>query len=96
MAMDSDGEREDDEETQNNLFLSAQKETDTCTACPGDERDGPRFRIPCPRVRVTSMVIRNSDTLKRKVEIFHSFLVVIKCYCQDQNQQCISQFLQIF
>lgn len=54
--MDSDGEREDDEERQNNLFLSTQQETYSCTACPGDgdEVDSPMERIWCPRA---SMVI---------------------------------------
>lgn len=52
MAMDSEGEREDDDETQNNLFLSLEKDT----GCAGDETDGPRLRISRPRARVTSMV----------------------------------------
>ncbi|XP_056234200.1 rho guanine nucleotide exchange factor 18 isoform X2 [Seriola aureovittata] len=46
-AMDSDGEREDDEESH--------QQTYSCTACPEDETDGPRMRFPCPRARVTSM-----------------------------------------
>ncbi|TNN89326.1 hypothetical protein EYF80_000614 [Liparis tanakae] len=46
MAMDSDGEREDDEEGQ---------QTSSCTACPGEKTDGSRLRAPCPRARVTSM-----------------------------------------
>lgn len=62
MAMDSDGEREDDEETRNNLFLSSQHETYTCTACPDDEIDGHSIRFPFPRARVTSMVIRRCHT----------------------------------
>ncbi|XP_070764989.1 rho guanine nucleotide exchange factor 18 [Enoplosus armatus] len=45
MAVDSDGEREDDEERQ----------SDSCTACPGEEMDSPRLRVPCPRARVTRM-----------------------------------------
>ncbi|KAK2835510.1 hypothetical protein Q5P01_015994 [Channa striata] len=54
MAMDSDGER-DDEERQNSLFLSTQQDTSSCTACPDDETDGPILRMPCPRARVTSL-----------------------------------------
>ncbi|XP_051232524.1 rho guanine nucleotide exchange factor 18 isoform X1 [Dicentrarchus labrax] len=54
MNMDSDGERDDDEEGQKSLFQSTQQQTYSCTACPGDETDGPRL-IPCPRARVTSM-----------------------------------------
>ncbi|XP_037625436.1 rho guanine nucleotide exchange factor 18 isoform X2 [Sebastes umbrosus] len=50
MAMDSDGEREDDEEGQ-----SSQQQDYSCTDCPGDETDGSRLRVPCPRSRVTSM-----------------------------------------
>ncbi|XP_029004831.2 rho guanine nucleotide exchange factor 18 isoform X2 [Betta splendens] len=50
-AMDSDGEREDDNEALNNLFLSLEKDT----ACPGEEPDAPRLRLPPPRARVTSM-----------------------------------------
>ncbi|XP_070687927.1 rho guanine nucleotide exchange factor 18 [Pempheris klunzingeri] len=46
MNMDSDGEREDDEERQKSLLQSA---------CPEEETDGPRPRLPCPRARVTSM-----------------------------------------
>nr|XP_046247316.1 rho guanine nucleotide exchange factor 18 isoform X2 [Scatophagus argus] len=55
MAMDSEGEREDDEERQRSLFQSTQPLTVRCTACPGDERDGPMPVDPCPRARVTSM-----------------------------------------
>ncbi len=58
MAMDSDGERDDDEETQKNLFESIQEQSPGCAACPGDETDGFRLRVPCPRARVTSMVIK--------------------------------------
>lgn len=57
--MDSDGEREDDEERRNSLFESTQQQqTYTCTACPGDETDGPRLIVPCPRARVTRMVVK--------------------------------------
>ncbi|XP_049443520.1 rho guanine nucleotide exchange factor 18 isoform X2 [Epinephelus fuscoguttatus] len=57
MAMDSDGEREDDdeEEGQKSLFQSTQQQTYSCTAYPEDETDGPRLKVPCPRARVTSM-----------------------------------------
>ncbi|XP_076582434.1 rho guanine nucleotide exchange factor 18 isoform X2 [Chaetodon auriga] len=55
MAMDSDGEREDEEEGPKSLFQSTQQQTHSCTACPGDETDGPMLRVPCPRARVTSM-----------------------------------------
>ncbi|XP_034386005.1 rho guanine nucleotide exchange factor 18 isoform X3 [Cyclopterus lumpus] len=51
MAMDSDGEREDDE----SVFQSSQPQTSSCTACPGEKTDGSRPRAPCPRARVTSM-----------------------------------------
>ncbi|XP_042272363.1 rho guanine nucleotide exchange factor 18 isoform X1 [Thunnus maccoyii] len=51
MAMDSDGEREDDDEDRQ----STQQQSCSHTACPGDEPDGPRQRVPCPRARVTSM-----------------------------------------
>lgn len=40
MAMDSDGERDDDE-TLNSLFESAQgAASSTCMSCPADEMDG--------------------------------------------------------
>ncbi len=52
MNMDSDGEREDDEEREKN------QPTYSCTACPGDEIDGPRLRLPCPIARHTNMVIK--------------------------------------
>ncbi|KAM7388212.1 hypothetical protein PAMP_024404 [Pampus punctatissimus] len=56
MAMDSDGEREDDdEERQNSLFQSNQQQRYSCTACPEQEPDGPRQRDSCHRARVTSM-----------------------------------------
>ncbi|KAA8589612.1 hypothetical protein FQN60_012977 [Etheostoma spectabile] len=54
MAMDSDGEGEDDEEGQKCLFQSTQQ-TYSCTACPGEKTDDSRLRLPCPRARVTSM-----------------------------------------
>ncbi|XP_040896037.1 rho guanine nucleotide exchange factor 18 isoform X2 [Toxotes jaculatrix] len=47
MAMDSDGEREDDEDGQEQIY--------SFTACPGEETDGPRLKVTCPRARVTSM-----------------------------------------
>ncbi|XP_008303146.1 uncharacterized protein LOC103374776 isoform X2 [Stegastes partitus] len=44
MAMDSDGERDDDdEERQNRLFQSTQQ-SDGCSVCPGDELDGSSLR----------------------------------------------------
>ncbi|KAI3368754.1 hypothetical protein L3Q82_025742, partial [Scortum barcoo] len=49
MNMDSDGEREDDEETEKSL------PTYSCTECPGDETDGPKQRVPCRRATVHSM-----------------------------------------
>uniref|UniRef100_UPI0037E91E3C rho guanine nucleotide exchange factor 18 n=1 Tax=Semicossyphus pulcher TaxID=241346 RepID=UPI0037E91E3C len=55
MNMDSDGEREDDEESQKSLFRSTQHEPYSCSECPGDETDGPPMRSPCPRARVRSM-----------------------------------------
>ncbi|XP_041791118.1 rho guanine nucleotide exchange factor 18 isoform X2 [Chelmon rostratus] len=56
MAMDSDGERDDDDEGgQKSLFQSNQQQTHSCAACPEDETDGPKLRVPCPRARVTSM-----------------------------------------
>ncbi|KAG7514679.1 hypothetical protein JOB18_039884 [Solea senegalensis] len=55
MAMNSDGEREDDEERQNSLFQSTQQQTYSCTACPVDETDSPRLRVPRPRADVTQM-----------------------------------------
>ncbi|XP_036970389.1 rho guanine nucleotide exchange factor 18 isoform X1 [Acanthopagrus latus] len=55
MAMDSDGEREDDEEGQKSLFESTEQPSNSCKADPGDEIDGLRLRMPRPRARVTSM-----------------------------------------
>ncbi|XP_058493993.1 rho guanine nucleotide exchange factor 18 isoform X3 [Solea solea] len=55
MAMNSDGEREDDEERQNSLFQSTQQQTYNCTACPVDETDSPWVRVPRPRASVTQM-----------------------------------------
>ncbi|CAJ1060618.1 rho guanine nucleotide exchange factor 18 isoform X1 [Xyrichtys novacula] len=52
MNMDSDGEREDDEDREKNLFQASQQES--CEACPEDEMDGPRLR-PCPRPRTGVM-----------------------------------------
>lgn len=49
MNMDSDGEREDDEERQKSVFQAA---------CPEEETDDPRLRLPCPRTRVRSMVTK--------------------------------------
>ncbi|XP_075878948.1 rho guanine nucleotide exchange factor 18 isoform X6 [Nelusetta ayraudi] len=41
MAMDSDGDRDDDEETLNSLFKSTQGAvSSTCMSCPADEMDG--------------------------------------------------------
>ncbi|XP_029939212.1 rho guanine nucleotide exchange factor 18 isoform X2 [Salarias fasciatus] len=42
MAIDSDGEREDDEEQQASLFQSTQKHPDSFAACPSDEADASR------------------------------------------------------
>lgn len=78
MAMDSDGEREDDEERQDSLYQSTEQPTYTCTACPGDETDGPRLMVQCPRARVTSMVISKSDTFNRKDKARDKF------YCCQQ------------
>ncbi|XP_026160604.1 rho guanine nucleotide exchange factor 18 isoform X2 [Mastacembelus armatus] len=55
MAMDSDGEREDEEDRLNSSFLSSQQETWSCTASPVEETDGPLVRTPCPRASVTRM-----------------------------------------
>lgn len=38
--MDSDGDREDDEERQNRLFQASE--------CTGDEMDGPSHEVTCP------------------------------------------------
>ncbi|XP_042372648.1 rho guanine nucleotide exchange factor 18 isoform X2 [Plectropomus leopardus] len=55
-AMDSDGEREDDEEEgQKSLLQSTQEQEFSCTACPGEETDSSRLMVPCQRARVTSM-----------------------------------------
>lgn len=41
MAMDSDGDRDDDEERLNSLFKSTQGAvSSTCMLCPADEMDG--------------------------------------------------------
>ncbi|XP_041646746.1 rho guanine nucleotide exchange factor 18 isoform X2 [Cheilinus undulatus] len=55
MNMDSDGERDDNEEGQKSLFQASQQETFNCTACPEDEMDGPRQRVPCSRARASCM-----------------------------------------
>lgn len=57
MNMDSDGEKEDNEEGEKSIFQSIQEQTNNCRACPGDEIDGPKLR-PWSRARVTSMVIK--------------------------------------
>ncbi|XP_028442929.1 rho guanine nucleotide exchange factor 18 isoform X2 [Perca flavescens] len=67
MAMDSDGEGEDDEEGQKCLFQSTQQ-TYSCTACPGEKTDDSRLTVPCPRARVTSMA-GNSRHLYSRSEI---------------------------
>lgn len=55
MAIESDGEREDEEEKHNSVFESTdQQQTLTHTAWPGDETDGPTLRVPCPRAKVTN------------------------------------------
>lgn len=58
-AMDSDGDRDEDEDRDDSLFKSTELQTISCTACPdsvqGDEPDGPKLKVPCPRARVTSM-----------------------------------------
>lgn len=96
MATDSDGEREDDEERQNSLFESTQQQS--CTACPVEERDDPRRRGPCPRARVTSMVITDSDILYLK---YKAVDILLFCYgqqilSQDQTKLCICMFLNTF
>lgn len=54
-AIESDGEREEEEEKQNSVFKSTeQQQTLTHEACPGDETDGPLLRAPCPRAKVTN------------------------------------------
>ncbi|XP_010730724.2 rho guanine nucleotide exchange factor 18 [Larimichthys crocea] len=55
MNMDSDGEKEDNEEGEKSISQSTQEQSNNCTACPEDEIDGPKLRFPCPRARVTSM-----------------------------------------
>lgn len=59
MAMDSDGEREDDEEGQKTLFELTEQPSNSFKADPGDEIDGGRLSMPRPRARVTSMVIKH-------------------------------------
>lgn len=55
MAIESDGEREDEEEKQNSAFeYTDQQQTLTHTAWPGDETDGPTLRVLCPRAKVTN------------------------------------------
>ncbi|XP_034567008.1 rho guanine nucleotide exchange factor 18 isoform X2 [Notolabrus celidotus] len=55
MNMDSDGEREDDEEREKSLFQASQQEILSCTDCPADEMDGPRQRVPCPETRARGL-----------------------------------------
>ncbi|XP_037324974.2 rho guanine nucleotide exchange factor 18 isoform X2 [Pungitius pungitius] len=57
MAVDSDGEREDDEEGEKGLFQSPLAQTSGCTACPGEKTDGSMPMVPCPRARLTSMAV---------------------------------------
>lgn len=56
--MDSDGEREDDEEGEKGLFQPPLLQTSGCTACPGEKTDGAGPMVPCPRARLTSMVVK--------------------------------------
>ncbi|XP_040039482.2 rho guanine nucleotide exchange factor 18 isoform X2 [Gasterosteus aculeatus] len=56
-AMDSDGEREDDEEGEKGLFQPPLPQTSGCTACPGEKTDGAGPMVPCPRARLTSMAV---------------------------------------
>ncbi|XP_024921454.1 rho guanine nucleotide exchange factor 18 isoform X3 [Cynoglossus semilaevis] len=53
MAMDSDGERDEDEDGQNNLFRSTQQQT--CTDSTVEETDGPCVRVSCSRGSITSL-----------------------------------------
>ncbi|XP_044056209.1 rho guanine nucleotide exchange factor 18 isoform X2 [Siniperca chuatsi] len=69
MAMDSDGEREDDEERQ----------SDSCTACPGEVTDGPRLRVPCPRARVTSMCFQAGGVPGRHLYSRSEILATDEC-----------------
>ncbi|XP_054458240.1 rho guanine nucleotide exchange factor 18-like isoform X2 [Anoplopoma fimbria] len=55
MGMESDGEREDDEEGEKGLLQSTEPQNYSCTDCPGEKTDGSSLRGPCPRARVTSM-----------------------------------------
>ncbi|KAM7012415.1 rho guanine nucleotide exchange factor 18 [Tautogolabrus adspersus] len=55
MNMDSDGEREDDEERQKYLFQPNQQESYSYTTCPGDETDSPRLRVSCHRARASGV-----------------------------------------
>ncbi|XP_029285191.1 LOW QUALITY PROTEIN: rho guanine nucleotide exchange factor 18 [Cottoperca gobio] len=57
MAMDSDGDREDDEEGQKGLFQSTQQQSHSCTACPA-ETHGCRLSVMCPTAGVTHMAGR--------------------------------------
>lgn len=60
--MDSDGEREDDDdEKQNSVFKSAdhqQQQTLSCTSCAGEETDGPRLKVPSLGARTNYMVVK--------------------------------------
>ncbi|KAM3619498.1 uncharacterized protein V6R79_009228 [Siganus canaliculatus] len=55
MAMDSDGERDDDEDRQKSLFESIQEHNLNCTMYSGDETDGPGLDFPASRAAVTNM-----------------------------------------
>ncbi|MEQ2274770.1 hypothetical protein XENORESO_010550 [Xenotaenia resolanae] len=46
-AIDSDEDRGDDDEQQNSLFQSSQQQSDSFSACPGDEPDGFSLRAIC-------------------------------------------------
>ncbi|XP_010776793.1 uncharacterized protein [Notothenia coriiceps] len=59
MATDSDGEREEDEEEEEGMkgFFPSQQQQ-TYGSGPGEETDDYSLSVPCPRARVTSMVIK--------------------------------------
>lgn len=69
MAMDSDGERDEDEDGQNNLFRSTQQQT--CTDSTVEETDGPCVRVSCSRGSITSLVMKRTDNNENEtVEVF--------------------------
>ncbi|MEQ2313576.1 hypothetical protein AMECASPLE_003363 [Ameca splendens] len=72
-AIESDEDRGDDDEQQNSLFQSSQQQSDSFSACPGDEPDGFSLRAICTpgRQLYSRSEILATDEYSRAAHISH-------------------------